>query len=154
MFLRSERVNRMKEGICTGIGVIGGAIASIFGGWDSALITLLIFMGIDYISGLVVAGVFHNSKKTDAGTLESRAGFKGLCRKGMTLLFVLVGYRLDLVIGTNYIRDAVIIGFIANEAISIVENAGLMGVPLPAIITKAIDILTKQAESEEVKHEN
>lgn len=72
----------------------------------------------------------------------------------MTLLFVLVGYRLDLVIGTNYIRDAVIIGFIANEAISIVENAGLMGLPLPAIITKAIDILTKQAESEEVKHEN
>ena len=144
----------MKEGICTGIGVIGGAIASIFGGWDSALITLLIFMGIDYISGLVVAGVFHNSKKTDTGTLESRAGFKGLCRKGMTLLFVLVGYRLDLVIGTNYIRDAVIIGFIANEAISIVENAGLMGLPLPAIITKAIDILTKQAESEEVKHEN
>ena len=60
----------MKEGICTGIGVIGGAIASIFGGWDSALITLLTFMGIDYISGLVVAGVFHNSKKTDAGTLE------------------------------------------------------------------------------------
>lgn len=144
----------MKEGICTGIGVIGGAIASIFGGWDSALITLLIFMGIDYISGLVVAGVFHNSKKTDTGTLESRAGFKGLCKKGMTLLFVLVGYRLDLVIGTNYIRDAVIIGFIANEAISIVENAGLMGLPLPAIITKAIDILTKQAESEEVKHEN
>lgn len=139
----------MKDLICTGVGVIGAGIASLFGGWDSALITLLLFMGIDYISGLIVAGVFHNSKKTDSGTLESRAGWKGLCRKGMTLLIVLIGYRLDLVIGTSYIRDAVIIGFIANEAISVVENAGLMGLPLPSVISKAIDILTKKAESEE-----
>ena len=67
-------------------------------------------------------------------------------RKCFTLLFVLVAYRLDLAIGVNYIRDTVIIGFIANELISIVENAGLMGVPLPAVITKAIDILTKKQE--------
>ena len=68
----------------------------------------------------------------------------------MTLVFVLVAYRLDIVIGTNYIRDAVIIAFIANEAISLIENAGLMGVPLPAVITKAVDILQKKAvESEE-----
>lgn len=138
----------MKTGICTATGMIGGIIASLFGGWDAALTTLLIFMVIDYLSGLLVAGVFHNSKKSDSGTLESRAGWKGLCRKGMTLLIVLIGYRLDLAIGVNYIRDAVIIGFIANETISIVENAGLMGVPMPDIITKAIDILTKKAESE------
>ena len=62
----------------------------------------------------------------------------------MTLLFVLIAYRLDLVIGSNYIRDAVIIGFIANETISIIENAGLMGLPLPEIITKAIDVLTSK----------
>ena len=68
----------------------------------------------------------------------------------MTLVFVLVAYRLDIVIGTNYIRDAVIIAFSANEAISLIENAGLMGVPLPAVITKAVDILQKKAvESEE-----
>lgn len=138
----------MKEGICTAFGVVGGVIASLFGGWDGALITLILFMAIDYVSGLVVAGVFHNSKKTDTGTLESKAGWKGLCRKGMTLLFVLIGYRLDLAIGVHYIRDAVIIGFIANELISIVENAGLMGLPLPDVITKAIDVLTKKAESE------
>ena len=54
----------------------------------------------------------------------------------MTLLFVLVAYRLDLAIGVDYIRDAVIIGFIANELISIVENAGLMGIPLPAVIAQ------------------
>ena len=141
----------MKEGLCTGIGVVGGFIASLFGGWDAALITLLMFMAIDYISGLVVAGVFHNSNKTETGTLESKAGWKGLCRKCMTLLFVLIAYRLDLALGVSYIRDAVIIGFMANELISIVENAGLMGLPLPAVITKAIDVLTKKATENEDK---
>ena len=136
----------MKEGLCTGIGVVGGFIASLFGGWDAALITLLMFMAIDYISGLIVAGVFHNSNKTETGTLESKAGWKGLCRKFMTLLFVLIAYRLDLAIGVDYIRNAVIIGFMANELISIVENAGLMGLPLPDAINKAIDVLTEQKE--------
>lgn len=138
----------MKDGICTAIGVVGGFIASLFGGWDSALVTLLLFMGIDYASGLIVAGIFHNSNKTESGTLESKAGWKGLCRKCMTLLFVLIAHRLDLAIGVDYIRNAVIIGFIANELISIVENAGLMGLPLPAVITKAIDILTDKAGME------
>ena len=138
----------MKSGICTGIGIVGSFIASLFGGWDAGLTTLLLFMGIDYASGLIVAGIFHNSKKTESGALESRAGWKGLCRKGMTLLFVLIAHRLDLAIGVDYIRNAVIIGFITNELISIVENAGLMGVPLPAVITKAIDILTDKAGME------
>lgn len=141
----------MKEGICTGIGVVGSAIAAAFGGWDEALVTLIIFMVIDYLSGLIVAGVFHNSKKTETGTLESRAGWKGLCRKCVTLLFVLIAYRLDLAIGVDYIRNAVIIGFMANELISIVENAGLMGIPLPTVIQSAIDILTKNAGEGEAK---
>ena len=139
----------MKQTLCAIWGLIGSAIASLFGGWDAGLATLLIFMAIDYMSGLIVAGVFHTSNKTDTGALESRAGFKGLCRKGMTLLFVLVAYRLDIVIGTNYIRDAVIIAFIANETISLVENAGLMGIPLPAVIIKAIDVLQKKVEVED-----
>lgn len=136
----------MKNTICTTVGAAGGAVAAFFGGWDTGLVTLVIFMCIDYVSGLVVAGVFHNSKKTKTGALESKAGWKGLCRKGMTLLFVLIAYRLDLAIGSNYIRDAVIIGFIVNETISIVENAGLMGVPLPKVINKAIDILTSKSD--------
>ena len=139
----------MKQTLCAIWGLIGSAIASFFGGWDAGLATLLIFMAIDYVSGLIVAGVFHTSNKTNSGSLESRAGWKGLCRKCMTLLFVLVAYRLDLVIGTNYIRDAVIIAFIANETISLVENAGLMGLPLPAVITKAIDVLQKKVEVNE-----
>lgn len=138
----------MKTGICTAVGVVGGFIAALFGGWDAALTTLIIFMAIDYISGLIVAGVFHASKKSETGALESRAGWKGLIRKCFTLLFVLVAYRLDLAIGVEYIRDTVIIGFIANELISIVENMGLMGIPLPPIVTKAIDILTKKQEQE------
>lgn len=141
-------MKRMKEMICAGIGAVGGVIASAFGGWDAALATLLIFMAIDYASGLIVAGVFRNSPKTESGTLESRAGWKGLCRKAVTLLFVLIAYRLDLVIGVNYIRDAVIIGFIANELISIVENAGLMGIPLPAVIENAVDILTQKSNDD------
>lgn len=139
-------MNETKTAICSIIGVIGGTIASVFGGWNAALTTLVLFMVIDYVSGLIVAGVFHASRKTESGTLESRAGWKGLCRKGMTLLFVLIAYRLDLAIGVSYIRDTVIIGFIANELISIVENAGLMGIPLPSVITKAIDVLTKKGD--------
>lgn len=133
----------MKQGICTFIGAMGSFLAAAFGGWDQGLITLVIFMSIDYISGFIVAGVFHNSRKTQNGALESLAGWKGLCRKGVILLFVLVAYRLDLALGLNYIRDAVIIGFIANELISIVENAGLMGIPLPTVIQNAIELLTK-----------
>lgn len=125
------------------VGIIGSAIASAFGGWTTGLTTLVIFMAIDYITGLIVAGVFHKSTKTETGTLESRAGFKGLCRKGAMLLIVLVAYRLDLAVGTAYIKDAVIIAFIANEAISIIENAGLMGVPMNDTLKNAIDILQK-----------
>jgi toxin secretion/phage lysis holin len=139
----------MKEGLCTVIGVVGSGIAALFGGWDAALVTLIIFMGIDYLTGLIVAGVFHNSTKTENGALESKAGWKGLCRKGVTLLIVLVACRLDLIMGSTFIRDAVIIAFIANETISIIENAGLMGIPIPSVIVKAIDVLTKKVENDE-----
>ena len=136
----------MKTEICSIIGAIGAAISSFFGGWGTGLTTLVFFMAVDYISGLVVAGVFHNSKKTDTGALESRAGWKGLCRKCMTFIYVLIAYRLDLAIGTNYIRDAVIIAFMVNELISITENAGLMSLPLPDAIKKAIDILQSKGK--------
>lgn len=138
----------MKSLITTIFGVIGAFITSLFGGWDAALTTLIIFMTIDYVTGLIVAGVFHKSPKTKSGALESRAGWKGLCRKGMALLIVLIACRLDLVMHTNFVRDAVIIGYIANETISIIENAGLMGLPIPAVIRKAIEILTDKTEGE------
>lgn len=108
-------------------------------------------MGVDYATGLIVAGVFHKSEKTENGALESRAGWKGLCRKGVSLLVVLVACRLDMIMGSNFIRDATVIAFIANEAISIIENAGLMGVPIPSVITKAIEVLKKKSEREDKK---
>lgn len=131
----------MKNAICTTVGILGSCIASLFGGWTASLTTLMIFMGIDYLSGLIVAGVFHNSPKTASGALESRAGFKGLIRKAMVLVLVLIGHRLDVSVGTSYIKDAVCIAFIANELISIIENAGLMGIPVPEVITNGIDLL-------------
>jgi toxin secretion/phage lysis holin len=139
----------MKARILSLLGVVGSFIASLFGGFDAALVTLVIFMGVDYITGLVVAGVFHASEKTKNGALESRAGWKGICRKGVTLLVVLVACRLDLVMGSSFIRDAVVIAFIANETISIIENAGLMGIPIPAVIARAIEVLKNKAEVEE-----
>ncbi|MBO5449817.1 MAG: phage holin family protein [Ruminococcus sp.] len=139
-------MTEFKSVILACIGAIGGGIASLFGGWTSAMTTLIIFMMIDYITGLVVAGVFRKSKKSESGALESRAGFKGLCRKGMILLILLVACRLDLALGTTYIKDAVCIAFVVNEALSIVENAGLMGVPIPKAITKAIDVLKSKED--------
>jgi len=134
----------MKNTICTAVGIVGSGIASLFGGWTASLTTLVVFMGLDYVSGLLVAGVFHNSPKTDTGALESRAGFKGLLRKMMILVFVLVGRRLDLAMGTTCVRDAVCIAYMANELLSIVENAGLMGIPIPEPITGAIELLKKK----------
>ena len=136
----------MKNTICMVLGMAGALIANAFGGWDAALVTLVIFMAVDYVTGLIVAGVFRRSKKTESGALESRAGFKGLCRKGGVLLLVLVATRLDLILGVDFVRDAVCIGFTANELISIVENAGLMGIPIPKVLTRAIDVLQEKAD--------
>lgn len=137
----------MKQGIfSTVVGVSCSAIITLFGGWSASLTTLLIFMGIDIIAGLIVAGLFHKSNKSKTGCLDSRAGWKGLARKGVTLLIVIVAHRLDMLIGASYIKDAVCITFITNEAISLLENAGLMGIPIPKFLTKAIDILKDRSE--------
>lgn len=142
-------MEKAKEIICLISAILGSTATYLFGEWSGNMTTLVMFMAIDYLSGLVVAGIFKNSSKTESGALESKAGFKGLCKKGMILFFVILGYRLDLALGSAYIRDAVIFGFLANEVISITENAGLMGIPLPAPIKKAIDILTTKSNNQE-----
>lgn len=140
---RKEMMN-MKKTILTSLGIVGSILAHYLGGWDTALQTLVIFMAVDYITGLITAGVFHKSGKTENGKLESFAGFKGLCRKGMILLIVLVSTQLDLIMGTDIVRNGVIIAFIVNEAISIIENAGIMGVPIPSALENAIEVLQKK----------
>ena len=135
-----------KAAIMTGAGVIGGMISQAFGGWDAALISLLLFMAVDYLSGLIVAGVFHSSDKSETGTLNSAACWQGLLKKGMTLVIVLVAARLDIVLGTAFVRDAVVFAYIVNETISIIENAGLMGLPVPDVIMSAIEQLQGKNE--------
>ena len=140
----------MRISICAAAGIVGSIVATFFGGWSDGLTTLVIFMIIDYISGFVVAGVFKKSRKTESGALESRAGWKGLCRKCMTLVLVLVAYRLDLLRGEGtLIRDAVTIGFTINEGLSILENAVLMGLKVPEPLRKALEVLAPKAEVKE-----
>lgn len=141
-------MDNIRLWITGAVGAVGAAISTAFGGWTSAMTTLLIFMSIDYLTGIMVAGIFKRSQKTENGALESRAGFKGLCRKGVMLLIVLVACRLDIELHTTYIRDAVCIAFIANETISIIENAGLMRIPIPAPITRSIELLRNKEESD------
>lgn len=145
----------MKNTLCTTIGAVGAYIAAWFGGWNSSLTALVVFMAIDYITGLIVAGVFKNSPKSKNGGLESKVGYKGLCKKCMILLFVLIGHQLDVVIGASYIRDAICIGFMANELISITENADAMGVPLPDVVKNAIGVLKSKSKDnkEEKEHD-
>lgn len=134
-------MNELKAYVLGACALLGGLFGQLFGGWTAALGTLIFCMAVDYVTGLIVAGVFHTSDKTPGGGLESRAGWKGLCRKGVTLLIVLVASRVDRALGTAFVRDAVIVGYIVNEVISIIENAGLMGVPIPDALVQAIDAL-------------
>lgn len=128
------------------LGLLGSGIAELLGGWDAGLQSLFLFMAIDYITGLIVAGVFKKSRKSQQGALESRAAWKGLLRKGTSLGVVLIACRLDLLLGSTIIRDATVIAYCGNELLSITENIGLMGVPLPKIITEALEALGKKEE--------
>ncbi len=134
----------MKQGICTTLGILGGALAAAFGGWDAAMAALVTCMAVDYISGSMVALVFHKSTKSETGAYNSAYGLKGLCKKGLMLLFVLVAVQIDRMLGVDYVRDAVCIGFCSNEVLSIVENLGLAGVPMPEAVAKALEQLQKK----------
>ena len=129
------------------VACFGAAVAALFGGWTGAMTTLVILMLIDYVTGLIVAGVFHASPKSSGGALSSAVGFKGICRKFVILLIVVVACRVDLLLNTNIIRDATCIGFCANELLSITENAGLMGIPLPRKLVDAIEVLRGESDN-------
>jgi len=134
----------MKQAFCTAVGMLGAAAAWAFGGWDTVLAALLVCIGVDYISGSIVALVFHKSTKTETGSYNSAYGIKGLFKKGLMLLFVLVAVQIDRLLGSDYVRDTVCIGFSANEIISITENLGLAGIPMPSAVTKALEQLQKK----------
>lgn len=143
-------MNNVKAAVLTAAGTVGTFIINtLLGGWTEDLLTLLIMMAIDFTFGLLIAAVWKKSGKSETGALNSLSAWKGLCRKGGTLLVVMVAYRLDVTLGTEYIKTGVIIAFIANEAISIIENLGIMGVPMPAVLKKAIEVLQEKTETEE-----
>jgi len=137
----------IKDTVLASVAVVGSFTTSLLGGWDKAMQTLIIFMAIDYITGLLIAGVWNRSPKSANGSLESKAASKGLIRKSMYILAVLVACQIDITIGLDDIaRNATIYGFLGVEGLSIVENMGIMGVPLPPVIKKSFEMLKQKAE--------
>ena len=135
----------MKEFFCTATGIIGGIIATAMGGIDGLAKALLWLAIFDYLSGWLVATVFHKSPKTETGGYASNIGLKGLVRKAMMFGVVCMAETMDGVLGVAYLRDATIIGFMANEVASVVENLGLMGLKLPKPVIAALDVLANKA---------
>ena len=112
---------------------IGGIVTYIWGPWDALIVALVAMVIIDYITGVIKAAV--------QGKLSSAVGFRGLLKKVAIFLLVAVGVMVDRVIpATNEaVRSAVIFFYIANEGLSILENAGELGLPLPAALKKSLE---------------
>jgi toxin secretion/phage lysis holin len=131
------------------VAAVGGFIANLIGGWDIVMQVLIVIMAVDYITGIIVAGVFKKSPKTEGGALDSRVGVKGLFKKGCVLLTIVVAAQVDRLYGGEICRTAVAIFYCANEGLSVLENLGLMGVPLPKALTKALEALKDKGETGE-----
>jgi len=129
-------------------GIVTGIVSKVLGVFGPEIGLLMTLMIADYITGLAVAIFWKKSPKTKCGRLESRQSLKGLIRKGTMLLFVCVGWFLDYVFHTDFVASLTIYSFIANELISLIENATLMNVPIPKIITGRLAIIKKLSESE------
>ncbi|HHT7240552.1 MULTISPECIES: holin family protein [Bacillus] len=126
------------------IATLGGFCGYFWGGWDAVLQILVIMVAIDYITGMIAAG--YN------GELKSKVGFKGIAKKVVLFLLVGVAAQLDNVIGSNSaIREATIFFFMGNELLSILENAGRIGIMLPSALTNAVEILGGKQKQEEKK---
>ena len=139
--------NVIKNGVLAWLSVIGSFAANALGGWDASLQVLIALMVADYITGVLVAAVWHKSSKSSSGTLNSVAGFKGILKKCAILLLVWIGVLLDQAIGSAYARTAVVLFFVGNEGISLLENLGLMGVPFPTFLQRALEELRDKGDN-------
>ncbi len=129
--------------------IASALIGWLLGGWDAALQTLAVCMAADYFTGLAVAGIFKKSPKTINGAVETRAGLKGLVRKAGILVLVMVVAQLELILHDGvFCRNAVVVFFIINESLSVLENLGLMGVHYPEWLKKALEVLYEQQDKE------
>jgi toxin secretion/phage lysis holin len=123
--------------------VIGGYLGLFLGGWDGFLYALLTFVIIDYITGVMVAVI---QKK-----LSSQIGFVGICKKVLIFLLVAIGYIIDSkIIGQGgVIRTAIIFFYISNEGISVIENAGLIGLPIPQKLKDVLEQIKDKGDGDE-----
>lgn len=131
---------------------IAGAVAGLFGGWNTMLTLLAVLMVMDYASGLIVAWR-GRSPKSENGGVSSSVGFDGLAKKAFIILIVLVATILDrsLNMGSMVFQTAACCYYLANEGLSILENAALMGVPFPEGVKKALETLKQKGNAEEAK---
>lgn len=130
------------------ISTLGTMLINIIGKPTDELMILLMLMIIDLITGTLVSAVWHKSSKTKSGKLSSRVMFKGIVKKILTLVIVVIAYQLDILLGINVIRYIVIITLIIEEILSIIETITLTGLKVPAIITKALDVLERSVKDE------
>ena len=137
----------MKNVVLAYAAALGSILANALGGWDSCMKLLVTLMAADYITGVLLAAVWHKSAKSETGALSSTAGFRGLCKKGVILLVVWVAAQLDRAIGAAYIRTAVVLFFSGNEGLSLLENLGQMGVPYPEVMKRALEALEEKGDS-------
>lgn len=114
--------------------VSGGVAAFLFGGWPLLLQVLLIMTIADYITGMIAGGL--------EGKLKSKVGLIGIARKVFIFVMVAIAHQVDTVLGDQHmLRDATIFFYMANELLSIIENGGRMGVPIPEVMKQAIEVL-------------
>lgn len=137
----------IKNSVLAALAAAGSLTAHALGGWDASLQVLVALMVADYITGVLLAAVWHKSTKSASGALDSKAGFKGLLKKAMILLVVWLGVLLDAAMGSEYFRMAAVLFFVGNEGISLLENLGLMGVPYPEFLKKALEALHEEGNN-------
>ena len=141
-----EQVGALKNWGLVTWAALGSLVANTLGGWTADMKALVFMMGADYLTGILVAALWQRSDKSRTGALDSKAGFRGLCKKGVILLLVWLGVLLDEALGVSYVRTAVILFFLGNEGLSLLENIGLMGVPFPAFLKKALEALRDKGD--------
>lgn len=137
---------KIKDIIQYPIGLLSTGCFYLFGGLDLHIQALFFAMVLDFILGLICAIVFGTSQKTEGGHLSSNALFKGLLKKFAEVAVVALCYRIDCMLKTDSFRNGAIVGFVAGESISILENIGLMGVPIPAKLKKMLEVLNKKVD--------
>lgn len=143
------------ENVYKASAAVAGAVMSFFTGIPTIMWVLIAMMTIDYVTGLLT-GAMGVSNKTEGGKLSSRAAFEGILKKVMVLLVVLLASLLDLAVqnssGVSFtaVTGATCLWFIASEGVSILENAAEMGVPIPGVLRKALEILKDGTQDTEV----